>query len=483
MRQAWRVADVRAAEKALMATLPAGTLMQRAAAGLARRCALLLSESGGVYGATVVLLVGSGDNGGDTLYAGATLASRGAGVRAILLRPDRVHLAGLAAFRRAGGVTVGDLPDRVDLVVDGIVGIGASGGLREPAAALVRRLPGLRGRGGARPPVVAVDVPSGVAVDTGDVPGDAVHADITVTFGCLKPAHVVGAAAVLAQPRRADRHRAERDAARRPGGAGARRRRHRLLVAPGRRRARTSTAAASSASPPARRPTRVRPCSRSRARWLSPTGMVRYAGSADRDVVHRHPSVVVAPRVADAGRVQAWVCGSGLGTDDGARTELRSVLATSLPVLLDADALTLLVGGQHATDLRRDAPLVITPHDGEFARLAGERPGADRVGAACRLAAWINAVVLLKGDRTIVATPSGEAWANPTGSPALATAGSGDVLAGLLGSLLAAGVPPERAAIMAAYVHGLAGRRAERDGPVTSPDVAAALRPVLAELL
>jgi hydroxyethylthiazole kinase-like uncharacterized protein yjeF len=214
-----------------------------------------------------------------------------------------------------------------------------------------------------------------------------------------------------------------------------------------------------------------------------PAGMVRYAGSAAREVLSQHPSVVAAKRVADTGRVQAWVCGSGLGTDEAARVELRTVLATSLPVLLDADALTLLVGGQHATDLRRDAPLVITPHDGEFARLAGERPGADRIGAACRLASWINAVVLLKGDRTIVATPAGEVWANPTGTSALATAGSGDVLAGLLGSLLAAGLPPHRTAIMAAYAHGLAGRRAEQDGPATSQDVAAALRPVLADLL
>jgi hydroxyethylthiazole kinase-like uncharacterized protein yjeF len=214
-----------------------------------------------------------------------------------------------------------------------------------------------------------------------------------------------------------------------------------------------------------------------------PTGMVRYAGSAHAEVVRAHPSVVVAPKVADAGRVQAWVCGSGLGTDEAARTELRSVLASSLPVLLDADALTLLVDGQHADDLRRDAPLVVTPHDGEFARLAGEAPGADRVNAACRLAAWLNAVVLLKGDRTIVATPAGAAWANPTGSPALATAGSGDVLAGLLGSLLAAGLPPERAAVAAAYVHGLAGRRAAEAGPATSADVAAALRAVLADLL
>src|SRR4051812_9970353 len=481
MRQAWRVADVRSAEKALMAGLPAGTLMQRAAAGLARRCALLLRESGGVYGGTVVLLVGSGDNGGDTLYAGAALAARGVSVKAVLLRPDRVHLAGLAALRRAGGVTITELPGRVDLVVDGIVGIGASGGLRPEATALVKRFPELRGRDGARPPVVAVDVPSGVAVDTGDVPGEAVSADVTVTFGCLKPAHVVGPAGALAgqvelvdiglgATLHADPAVRVPDAADiaawwpRPGTTSDKYSRGVVGVATG--SATYPGAAVLSVS----------------GALAGPAGMVRYAGSADREVLRVHPSVVAAKRVADAGRVQAWVCGSGLGTDDAARTELRSVLATSLPVLLDADALTLLVDGQHATDLRRDAPLVITPHDGEFARLAGERPGADRVGAACRLAAWINAVVLLKGDRTIVATPSGEVWVNPTGSPPLATAGSGDVLAGLLGSLLAAGLPPERAAIMAAYVHGLAGRRAGRDGPVTAPDVAAALRPVLADL-
>src|SRR4051794_41985836 len=105
MRQAWRVADVRAAEKALMATLPGGTLMQRAAAGLARRCVLLLEESGGAYGARVLLLVGSGHNGGDTLYAGARPAAPGAPGRALLLHPHRVHLARPAAPRPGGGET------------------------------------------------------------------------------------------------------------------------------------------------------------------------------------------------------------------------------------------------------------------------------------------------------------------------------------------------------------------------------------------
>jgi hydroxyethylthiazole kinase-like uncharacterized protein yjeF len=482
MRQAWRVADVRAAEKALMETLPEGTLMQRAAAGLARRCALLLAGSGGVYGAGVVLLVGSGDNGGDTLYAGARLAARGAHVRALLLSPERVHLAGLAALRRAGGFTVRELPRQADLVLDGIVGIGASGGLRPAAAALVAALADLRGRDGRRAPVVAVDVPSGVAVDTGDVPGDAVTADVTVTFGSLKPAHVVGPAAALAghvelvdiglgATLRADpavRVPDAEDVAAWwpwPGPASDKYTRGVVGVATG--SAQYPGAAVLSVA----------------GACAGPTGMVRYAGSAHADVVRAHPSVVAVPRVADAGRVQAWVCGSGLGTDDNARTELRSVLAGSLPVLLDADALTLLVDGRHAQDLRRDAPLVVTPHDGEFKRLAGEAPGPDRAGAACRLAAWINGVVLLKGDRTIVATPAGEVWANPTGTSALATAGSGDVLAGLLGSLLAAGLPAERAAVTAAYLHGLAGRRAAGDGPVTAPDVAAALRAVIRDTL
>jgi ADP-dependent NAD(P)H-hydrate dehydratase / NAD(P)H-hydrate epimerase len=482
MRQAWRVADVRAAEKALMATLPEGALMQRAAAGLARRCALLLADSGGVYGARVVLLVGSGDNGGDTLYAGAALAARGAAVHALLLNPERAHPGGLAALRRAGGRTAADLPPRADLVLDGIVGIGAAGGLRPDAAALVGRLSALRGRAGRRAVVVAVDVPSGVAVDTGDVPGAAVTADVTVTFGCLKPAHVVGPAAVRAgqvdlvdiglrpvlRGEPALRVPDGADVAGwwpRPGPASDKYTRGVVGVATG------------SATYPGAAVLSVA------GALAGPTGMVRYAGRAAPDVVRAHPSVVAAPRVADAGRVQAWVCGSGLGTDDDARSELRTVLATALPVLLDADAVTLLVDGRHAADLRRAAPLVVTPHDGEFARLAGEAPGADRVGAATRLAASVNAVVLLKGDRTIVATPSGAAWANPTGTPALATAGSGDVLAGLLGSLLAAGLPPERAAVAAAYVHGLAGRRAAGAGPVTASDVAAALRPALAGLL
>ncbi|KOV62443.1 NAD(P)H-hydrate epimerase, partial [Streptomyces sp. MMG1121] len=186
MRTAYSVETVRAAERALMARLPEGALMQRAAAGLAAACAELL---GRVYGSRVVLLVGSGDNGGDALYAGARLARRGAGVTAVLLAPERAHAGGLAALRRAGGVVaraaVEEAIERADLVVDGIVGIGGRGGLRPEAAALADAA------GRARAAVVAVDLPSGVEAGTGEVRGAAVRADLTVTFGAYKPGLLV----------------------------------------------------------------------------------------------------------------------------------------------------------------------------------------------------------------------------------------------------------------------------------------------------
>jgi len=112
-----------------------------------------------------------------------------------------------------------------------------------------------------------------------------------------------------------------------------------------------------------------------------------------------------------------------------------------------------------------------------------EEPGPDRIEAALSLATRMKATVLLKGDRTVIASPGGEVWVNPTGTSALATGGTGDVLSGLLGALLAGGLSPVQAAAAAAYAHGLAGRQAARGGPVTSADVATALRPTLASLL
>ncbi|MGY1807188.1 NAD(P)H-hydrate dehydratase [Blastococcus sp. SYSU D00669] len=463
--------EVRTAEEPVLAATPEGALMQRAATGLATVCLRLLGRA---YGARVTALVGAGNNGGDALFAGAALAARGARVTAVLLAPDRAHAAGLAAFRRAGGrvVTDGD-PGlaRADLVLDGIVGIGGTGGLRPPAAALVEAAatgPGL---------MVAVDVPSGVDADTGAVPGAAFPAQHTVTFGAVKPGLVVGAGRGYAGvvhlvdigldlPRATVHQLTDADVAARLSPPGPDDDKYTQGV--------VGIVAGSSTYPGAGvlctgAALRTRP------------GLVRYAGTAADGVRAAWPeAIVTSGRPADAGRVQAWVVGPGTGTDDDARSVLAEVLATDLPVLVDADGLTM---AAREPDLvrRRSAPTVLTPHDREFARF-GSEVGDDRIGAARRLAADLGAVVLLKGDATVVAGPDGAAFVNATGTPWLATAGTGDVLSGLTGALLATGLPAAEAAAAGAHLHGRTGQLAAERGPLLAGDLVRRLPDAVARL-
>ncbi|MFE9430883.1 NAD(P)H-hydrate dehydratase [Streptomyces sp. NPDC006640] len=467
MRTAYSVETVRAAERELMARLPEGALMQRAAAGLAAACADLL---GRVYGSRVVLLVGSGDNGGDALYAGARLARRGAGVTAVLLAPDRTHPEGRAALLRAGGTTAA--PDtaepllrRADLVVDGIVGIGGKGGLRPDAARLAELADA------SRAAVVAVDLPSGVEADTGEVLGDAVRADLTVTFGTHKPGLLVDPARGYAGsvhlvdigldlPEQADLEALQHAdvAARlpRPGAASDKYRRGVVGIAAG--SARYPGAAVLAVSGALR----------------GGAGAVRYVGPAADAVIARFPETLVsAEGPAKAGRVQAWVVGPGIGDD---ATPVAEVLAADVPVLVDADALRL---ADRETVRSRSAPTLLTPHAGEAAALLGvarEAVEEARLASVRELAGLYGATVLLKGATTLVAGPvGGPVRVNATGTAWLATAGSGDVLSGLAGSLLASGLSALDAGSVAAYLHGLAGRFAADGAPAGAHDVAAAV--------
>ncbi|MGQ4728590.1 NAD(P)H-hydrate dehydratase [Streptomyces sp. Ju416(a)] len=469
MRRAYSVETVRAAEAALMQRLPEGALMQRAAAGLAAACGDLLRRNGRVYGARVLLLVGSGDNGGDALYAGARLARRGAGVRALLLAPDRAHPGGLAAFRAAGGQVV-DGPDGLgvlDLVVDGITGIGGRGGLREDATELVHTVTR------DRTPVISVDLPSGVEADTGEVHGEAVRADATVTFGTYKPGLLIDPAAEhagalrlvdiglgpeLPEPPDLEALQYADVAA--------------LLPVPGAesdkyRRGVVGVVAGSERYPGAA-VLAVAGALRGGA------GAVRYVGPGADAVIARFPEALVhAGPPSKAGRVQAWVVGPGLGDGRGAEAAVADVLAADVPVLVDADGLRLL---DAETVRTRTAPTVLTPHAGEAAALLGtarEEVESGRLTAVRELAARYRATVLLKGSTTLIAeardTP---VRVNPTGTAYLATAGSGDVLSGLTGSLLAAGLAPRDAASVGAYLHGLAARHGSDGAPVSAQDVA-----------
>ncbi len=458
MRHAHTVVEVRAAEAAVMAGLPEGALMQRAAAGLARTCAGLL---GGSYGRRVVLLAGSGNNGGDALYAGALLARRGARVDALRLG-SRLHEGGRAALLAAGGRIAADASviDVADLVVDGIVGIGGRGGLRDDAGEVAARA------AGSGAVVVAVDIPSGVDADTGEVVGAAVRADVTVTFGTHKPGLLVdpgashcgvvelvdiGLGPVLPPARVKALQSADIDAALPPPPPESDKYRRGVV----------GLVAGSDTYPGA-----AVLCAGGALR--GGVGMVRYVGPerAGDLVLRRWPEVVVG-----TGRVQAWVVGSGLGDSPESVERAREALGSGLPAVVDADGL------RHA-EPHRAAPTLLTPHAGELARLLG----ADRADVEAHRLHWARvaaerwgAAVLLKGSTTVVAAPDGAARVNPTGTSWLATAGSGDVLAGLAGALLARGLEPFDAGSVAAWLHGLAARIAADGAPITPVDVLEAL--------
>lgn len=510
----YSVAQVRAAERVLLDATPAGALMQRAASGLAAECAALLTEAvGRVAGARVVVLVGSGNNGGDALFAAARLAGRGASVLAITLS-DAPHPAGLAALLAAGGTAApagpAASPDQAliestaaaDLVLDGIVGIGGEGPLRAPAGAYARaaRSAGLS---------VAVDLPSGISPDTGLVadPDLCFHADVTVTFGALKPGAVVDPAATLCGivelvdiglgPMLAEQVPEPDLRMIRMADAGAE------LHWPGPgdnkySRGVVGISAASQRYPGAA----VMACSSAR---YGGAGMVHYAGAASADVIRACPEVISSPEWPQDARISAWGIGPGWsGSEPGEATMAGAAVANARPLVADAGALTLLASSAELREAvrSRTSPTVVTPHDGEFARLGGPDPSAaGRVAAARALARELGVVVLLKGAGTIVAPPSGPAYVARVAPPELATAGSGDVLTGLLSSMMAAaeahsdsaaGAPAgpgvtraragiddaaaARVAVAAAYLHGLAGRLAvDVQGVISAGDLIDAL--------
>jgi ADP-dependent NAD(P)H-hydrate dehydratase / NAD(P)H-hydrate epimerase len=463
MITAYRVGEIRKAEAALMATLPPGTLMQRAAAGLAAVCAEIL---GGPYGARVLLLVGSGDNGGDTLYAGATLARRGARVDALLLG-ERTHPGGLAALRRASGHVIAnpdDLPglaEKAHLALDGIVGIGGKPGLRPDAAKAVQTVTD------AGAVIVAVDSPSGIDVDSGETPASHVPADVTVTFGAAKVGLLVDPGAAAAGvlhiidiglrpylPAPALEALEATDVATR-------------LPHPGRQSHKYSRGVVGVLAGSAQYAGAAALCVGGAIRGGA--GMVRFVGAdAAAALVRQHwPEAVVGK-----GQVQAWVLGPGLGSGDQVAEEVAEVFDEGLPVVVDADAL------RHLPE-EVESPALLTPHAGELARLlevGRDDVEARRLSYAQTAAHRFGVTVLLKGSTTLVAAPDGRVRVNRTGTPALATAGSGDVLAGLAGALLAGGLDPLDAGSVAAFVHGVAGTDAARTaGSPSSQDILAAL--------
>lgn len=489
---AYGVQDIRSAEAPILARVPEGALMRKAATGLAVVCSgILKKRSGHVNGQRVAMLVGSGNNGGDALLAGAWLRRRGVAVQAILT-DESVYQPGLKAFQDRGGRILttkeADFYERAaealkkaHLVIDGIVGIGGSGGLRDPIATLVSEIP-------EDVSIVAVDLPSGVDPDTGEVGDPHVRAHITVTFGAVKPCLLlppachsagniefvdvgigsqlsgepivrrmtpVGAAARWPVPRRED-HKYTRGV--------------------------LGVVAGSNMYPGAA----VLVCS---GAVRAGAGIVRYIGPEE---VTQHVLIARPEVVRGSGQVQAWLLGSGVEADNEQNGAIERALDSGLPCVVDAGALETCVrrrtGGRAAAGAES---VLLTPHTGELARILailGHNVGREAVEDrplyyARQVGREVNATVLLKGYTTLIVAPDGKTSSQEEGTAWLATAGSGDVLAGIAGALMSAGVNAMDAGSMAALVHGRAAIRASRGGPIAAMDIAEATAKVISDLL
>lgn len=414
-------------------------LIERAGGAVARAALRLL---GGTYGRTVHVVAGPGNNGADGRVAARLLADRGVRVR---------------VFDVSGCPHV--LPP-ADLVIDAAYGTGFHGSWSPPDV------------GDAK--VLAVDIPSGVNALTGAADGPVLPADLTVTFQALKPGHLLPPGSELVGDLelvdiglgpRVDAHAhahlvQQADVATwlptRP--AQAHKWRSGVRVVAG---SVGMTGAAVLAS---------RGAARAGAGMVQLSGIGCLVVDAPVEVVQRPlQGIAWAKTLLDSlDRFHALVIGPGIGRDDSTAEQTRAaVLDAPLPAVIDGDALWAMAWnaeGAGALLRRRTRPTVLTPHDGEYTLLTGAPPAADRLVAARRLASDTACVVLLKGPATVVAEPGGRVLVVTSGDERLATAGTGDVLSGIIGALLAQGVDAMEAAAAGAWLHGRAARLAPLQG-------------------
>lgn len=490
------VAEMAAADAATIAAgTPGIVLMDKAGRAVADAVTRRIRP-----GQSVLVLCGPGNNGGDGFVAARLLAERGCRVT-LALAGERAALKGdaaLAAQAWTGPVATIDRidPARHDLVVDALFGAGLSRALSGELAALVEQV------NAAGRTVVSVDVPSGVNGDTGLTDGAAIRADETVTFFRLKPGHLLHPGRTLCGVVTLADIGIAPETVFTPGGITPSTFRnapefwlshwpdHRADV---HKYARGAVAIAAGGLCGVGAPRLgARAALRSGAGLATiicqPAALAAHAARGPDALMQRSAADAAAfEAMLSAGRVDALLIGPALGLDDEARSWVAAALRSDHPCVFDADALTH-IGAQRSafTDLlqRRAGPAVLTPHEGEFKRLvagdAGFEPERGKLERARRAARLLGAVVVLKGPDTVIAAPDGRGAINGTGSPALATAGSGDVLGGIVAGLLAQRMPAFEAACAAVWLHGRAGE--ERGMGLIADDLPEALPGLLAEL-
>ena len=445
--------------------LGADTLMKRAGAAAAELIMKRL-EDAGVEQRRVTLLVGPGNNGGDALACACELREKGAVVNVVLpggRRPtSALALAQLERWTQAGGTTYDDpyMTEKADCVVDGLFGTG----LAKPITG--DYLDAVLWFNERQALKVSLDIPSGLNPVTGHWTGSypGCSADVTITFLCVKsglymcegadaageivlneldvsvplsPLSVIGTDEFprVLRPRVKNSHKGDYGSVAVIGGTDG------MIGA--------SILAA-------------------RAALISGAGRVTLECRAEHaphvDMVY--PEIMFATKPVNLEDFDAIVLGCGLGTSAEAKARVIEALNCQKPLILDADALNIIAADIKLQDmvLARRAPTVLTPHPGEAARLLRRDTAgvtADRVAACRELAVQTGAIVVLKGAGTVISMRSSRTWINPTGSPMLATGGSGDVLAGMIGAMFAQGYDMGESVLAAVYFHGLSAEGLE----------------------
>lgn len=484
----YSVEQIRAAEAPLIsAQTEPDQLMRSAAHAVSRVAEMMLSWP--LDDDHVLALAGPGGNGGDALYAAAELAAAGHDVT-VLLTAGTAHERALAAFRGAGGKVTQQPDGEFGLILDGMTGIGGSAGLREELAdAVALSQKGL---------VLAVDVPSGVDADTGEAGELHVGADVTVTFGGWRRAHVLAPqcgiqlladiglpgrplSGSLSGPVALSANRAVVPRIDLPEGITALTPTQGLDVEPRPGDDKYSGGVVGIRAGSGQYPGAAILCT---AGAVNATpSMVRYAGPQAVEVVRAHPEVVATKTLREAGRVQAWVFGPGAGTGETAAKELKWVLEQKVPVLIDADGLTLLAQQRPLRRLvtQREHPTVLTPHDGEFDRLreAAGVAATHRLEETEKVAAALGCTIVRKGRCTLVCGDGASAGID-AGHSWAATPGSGDVLAGMLGAALAMGAELAGAVTAHQVAAKLAAETPYGDATAPASRIAAHIRPAMA---
>lgn len=430
-------------------------LIERAGYGAAMVAREML---GGLYGRKILVIAGKGHNGDDGRAAARVLKKRGA---------------------KVDTVGVGDAPELiedVDLVIDAAFGTGFHGEYRAPLVAPMTR-------------VLALDLPSGLDGTTGIAKKGAVQADVTVTFGAYKPgllfndgpAHTgrlvldpIGF--VISSPAFSLIEDSDCVAAIDPRPATANKWADAVFVLAG---SPGMTGAARLCVLGAMR------AGASMVRLGAPGVAAPDFGVTEAVAISLPSSHVLDDVLGELRRCHALVVGPGLSLNEGVLAEVRTLVesVTDLPIVIDADGLSAFgtITADSPPIFSGNARVILTPHDGEFARLFGSAPGADRIASACELARRCGATVLLKGPTTIVASSEGEVLLSNSGTSSLATAGTGDVLSGVIGALLARGLSTLWAGAIGAYLHGRASQLAPREGLLAS-DLPELIADTLSEL-